>query len=520
MAGGDAGPWSRPLGHGASAVVTLVAFLAPIWLFWDPLTHYRLQTDDFAYAAASRTPQRTAANLLVPHNTHVVPAWRVLCLAVAGVGPLERLADGMVLVAYAGLVGTMGAVGFLVTLETGRRGWGLLALVAVGSTSIMEAAGTWFSAGQTLWASLGIVWTLIWAHTWARTGRRGPLLLTVPSAWLAGGMWSVGHIAGLAGCAYLSGVADPRRRQAAWVPLIGSLAAIGAGFLLKGHELATGVRVDGRTPGEAFSPARGVLYTLQAIPENLVFGNLGLNVTTTAVQGALLTLALIVVWLTGLRRAGRTPGPLERAGVALIALSYVAEYGIRGYKPFAELRGVAVPWYNTIPHVGFVLFLAGWARGSATAGGIRELTWRGALAALAFQAFLMGMNAPRVLGLWDANLAPMSVEDARRAYLEPGYRRERALRMAADWARRQRRDLSRLDRAEAEARRLGIGREAIRAAFGRVHVSELPEPYDAADMLGVAEDGPLRDPQQVRAALGRWLTPAAPNSLSPPSGSR
>lgn len=504
---------SRPLPRLVVGAIFGLACLAPLWLFFDPLTNYRLQTDDFAYAAASRTSERTRANLLEPHNTHIVPAWRVVCLGVVtAAGSLERLADVMAPLSYAVLVAVMLATGHLVARETGRFGWGLLAMIALGSTSIMEAAGTWLSASQTLWAAGGIAATLLCAQHYAATGRFLALAASVPAAWLAGGFWSVGHLAGVAGAAYLSGVNPRQRRRGAVVPLAASLAAVVGELLVKGRVLETQVRVDGRTPSEAFSLVNGVLYTLQAIPENLVLGNLGLSAATTALQGALLSAALLALWVAGLRRTRRWPAPLERAGLVLILLSYVAEFGIRGYKPFAELRGVAVPWYNTIPQLGWVLFLAGWAAGGEALRGVRiPLDRRGAVLALAVQGFLLAMNAPRVQSLWDANLPPMSFEDAQRIAANPSYRRERALRLAGRQALQQRRDLARLDRAEAEARRLGIGRAAIRSAFGRVVVSELPAQYDAADMLDLPESGSVDDPVRVRASLGRWLTPADPS---------
>src|SRR5271157_3557894 len=85
-------PWPyRPVGR--ASLVVLVGFIvcAPWLLFFDPISlprhpHiardpaaiYRLQNDDFAYVAASRTLGRTLSNLFAPHNTHIVPAWRIL----------------------------------------------------------------------------------------------------------------------------------------------------------------------------------------------------------------------------------------------------------------------------------------------------------------------------------------------------------------------------------------------------------------------------------------------------------
>ena len=79
--------WLRqPCGRAATVAMGLFVCAAPAWLFFDPagpsardpIGVYRLHSDDWAYLAASRTFPRTLANLFVPHNTHVVPTWRVL----------------------------------------------------------------------------------------------------------------------------------------------------------------------------------------------------------------------------------------------------------------------------------------------------------------------------------------------------------------------------------------------------------------------------------------------------------
>jgi hypothetical protein len=500
-----------------TAIAVLAVCAAPAWLFLDPLTHYRLQTDDFAYVGASRTWARTVGNLLVPHNTHVVPAWRIVSYGVvAAAGKLVRLPDVMAPVSYGILVATMLVIGRFVALETGRTAAGLVAMAALGSTSVMEASGTWFSASQTLWAALGILIVLLCLQAWTRGAGAWTLWLSIPLGWLAAGFWTLGHLAGLAGAAYLSGSPDPRRRRGCWVPLAGMAAGVAAELALKGRELGTMAAVDGRVPSEAFSLFRGIKHTMQGIPENLILGNLGLSVSTTALQGVILTVALGAAWITSLRRAGRRASPLERAGLILILVSYLAEYGFRGYKPFAELRGVAVPWYNTIPQVGLILLLAGWWTGGVARG--EPLTGKQAAGILLIQIGLLFLNAPRVLSLWDGNLAPMTVEDMSRIHADPAYRRVRALQIAGDWVARQRRDLARLDQAEVVARQYGIDREAIRQAFGRVTIWELPRQYDAADMLDLPGTGAIRDPAVVRGRLKRYLGPApgAPDPLLSP----
>ena len=91
----------------------------------DPTAIYRLYSDDFAYVAASRTLPHTMANLFVPHNTHIIPAWRVLTwFLVAWSGTLVKLPEVLAEAAYAILVAVMLLTGRLVARETGRASLG------------------------------------------------------------------------------------------------------------------------------------------------------------------------------------------------------------------------------------------------------------------------------------------------------------------------------------------------------------------------------------------------------------
>ena len=47
--------------------------------------------------------------------------------------------------------------------------------------------------------------------------------------------------------------------------------------------------VHGQTLAEAVHPVRGLLHTSQAIPGNLILGNLGLSASPTPMQGVILT---------------------------------------------------------------------------------------------------------------------------------------------------------------------------------------------------------------------------------------
>ena len=94
----------RPLGWLGLSLLGFLIVAAPAILFFDPLglpgrghifrdplAIYSLYSDDFAYVSASRNLSRTMANLFVPHNTHIVPAWRILTWAlVAWAGTLAR----------------------------------------------------------------------------------------------------------------------------------------------------------------------------------------------------------------------------------------------------------------------------------------------------------------------------------------------------------------------------------------------------------------------------------------------
>src|SRR5579864_3191642 len=130
--------WSlRPVGRGGSLVLVLLALLAPAWLFGDLLSYYRLYSDDFAYVAASRTLGRTLTNLFVPHNTHIVPAWRLLTwFLVASAGRLANLQTVFAAAAYGSLIAVMLLTGLFVAWETGRVSVGLVAMIAVGTTSL------------------------------------------------------------------------------------------------------------------------------------------------------------------------------------------------------------------------------------------------------------------------------------------------------------------------------------------------------------------------------------------------
>src|SRR5665213_1552233 len=120
---------NRPIGRVGWSILFGIILTGPAWLFFapaDPITReplhtYRLHRDDFDYLARSRTFARTMANLFVPHNTHIVPAWRLVTWGmVVCAGRISRFPAVLGIGAYGILASAMILVGRLVFRETKR----------------------------------------------------------------------------------------------------------------------------------------------------------------------------------------------------------------------------------------------------------------------------------------------------------------------------------------------------------------------------------------------------------------
>jgi hypothetical protein len=513
--------WFEPAKTWMQVAATLFVLVVPALLFADSLLTYRLHSDDFEYLAKSRTWENARENLFLAHNTHIVPAWRILTwTAMTLAGALARLQTVLAIVAYLALVLTMLAVGRLVARETDRRALGLLATILTGTTSVMWSSGTWYSSGQTLWAALGVLASLLCLQSWKRSGGAVRLLAAALFAAVAGGFWTIGHAAGPVGAVYLATDRRKSVRLAAIVPIAATAAAIALALFLGGRGINAKISFHGRSEREAANPGAGLTHTLQAIPEDLVAENLGVEAITNESQGALLSGLICVAWLASwVGRPGRAPYPLEVAGLVLVLLAYLVEWTFRGYLPFSSLRGV-VPWYDTIPHVGAVLMftccVGRLAAGRpAQPGRTLPPATRGALLGLlALQAALVLLHRPRVDALFFQGIPPASFEPVESLLVTPELRLGAARDLAAEYARRQRGNLAQLDRASTRARALGLGRDAIDAVFGRIDVLELPPVYNAAGLLGLPPRGGTYDPARVRAELGPLIRPAASLVLS------
>ena len=343
------------------------------------------------------------------------------------------------------------------------------------------------------------------------------LVLAAISAALAGWFWTIGYMAGPVAAVYLWLDGRRRCRLAAAVPLCASVLALLTAMALGGGKIDSTVSFHGRTPGEAARPVEGLLHTAQAIPENLILGNLGLKAQTTPAQGVMISLILLGLWAfhRGRDQGIRAFNPLECAGAALVLGSYLVEWTVRGYLPFRSLRtislGMIVPWYDVVPQIGAVLFVAGWCSGPRSPGSrpavlrpIAPLSRLGAIGVIGLMAVLLVLNRPRVDLLWRNWVPPLSRAEEKKFPILAlqSLRAHWLLLDRADW---QRRHLRRLDQAQEVAARLGIGRDGIRAAFGRLDMPELPDVYDAAGLLDLPERGRLTDRDAIRRAIAPYV---------------
>jgi hypothetical protein len=547
----------RPVGRWGRWVLILVLSASPYVLFFDPvglvpwrahttrepLANYLIFSDDVAYIAGSRTWSRTVANLLVPHNTHIVPAWRLVTWGlVQCAGNLETLPQVLAVASYSILVVVMLMTGRIVERETGRTAFGLAAMALVGTTSLMLVPATWYSAGQPLWAGAVILATLWYAQFYRKTGRKLALVLSAVSALFGGSFWTLGHLAGPTSAVYLWIDGRRRCRLAAIVLLGTSILAVVLSFALAARPIDARISFHGRTALEALNPPQGVLHTAQAIPENLIFANLGLTVQTTAFQGVIFTLGLLLLWTrrvwrqalrsrslkddspTATRLDGFALSPLECAGAALALGSYLVEWSFRGYFEFKFLRTInlhfIVPWYDVIPQIGAVLMALGWWSSSNPEQASRLVrakpvptTWLGALGVVVLATGLIVLNRPRVESLVRSTVHPLLASERTLYYPTTRLQNMRAatlLTQQADW---QRAHLRRLDKAQEIARRMGISRDALRAALGHPWVAgtvhqlrpELHDQYDAIGLLDVAEHGRAVDAVTVVQALLQYF---------------
>ncbi|MDR3636044.1 MAG: hypothetical protein P4L84_19735 [Isosphaeraceae bacterium] len=501
-------PLDRPAGALVESLLALAILAAPAWLMADRLVPFSLFGDDFAYAAESRDGPRLLASLFAPHNTHVVPLFRLGTFALTALsGRLATLPATLGLASYAGLLAAMVATGLLVVKETHSRGLGLVAMGLVGISTVTEPAVSWYSAGQALWAGTAIVLTRLAARSWAAHGGAWRFGLTAAGAIAAPALWSGGLVAGLVAASYLLAVGGRRPRRGA-IALAGLTVALALLLVALAHRQITEPETIRQQSPEALGPrpVQAALSTAQATFEVLVGASLGLDLNSTPLQAVLLLAGLAVVWARS-RGELRRPSPLETSGLVIIFASYLMVYTLRGNFPFEFLRSLT--WYHAIPQLGAVLFVAGWWSESCAGKRAEHPTRRAVLAILGLLValgLLQKERARRVL--LDSVPPPLASEPRGLAW--PEARRIRALFILGEKAERQELFLARLDEVERLGRANGLGRESLRRAFGRVPVPGVPEAQvepDAAGLLALPEQGPDLGPGTLRARLAELLRP-------------
>jgi hypothetical protein len=480
-----------------TAVLALAICAGPLWLWSVPLRWYRLKLDDFVYLARSRSRSALSRHLTTPHNAHVVPLF--LCethLLARLAGTMKALPRVLGWAAYATLLLAMAAAGHLVAWETGRPARGLAAMAAMGLSSVLGPAVLWYSASQAIAAGTMVLAMLVALQGWRARGSWWLLALGLLAAAAAPLFWSGGYTAGVAGMAYLW--ADGRRscRIAAAAPLAASLATGALVWVVAGQAIVASSHLDEGLVRDAMNLPTAAAHTAQAICEALILNNLGLDAPTAAAQAIVLCLFLAGVWALS-RRSATLPrrrqwfsaNPLEAAGAVLVVANFAMVFAVRGTETtFENLR--ALGWYDAIPQLGAVVFVAGWWSGpldSSLPKSIEPPKPRDLGSVVLFLIVLLLLQTPRahrVIFAYDGLAAEIVTSD------NPDRPRLRSRADLAEQATRQRRVLAQLDTIEQTAREQGIGRSALRLSLGRTIVPGMPETVaglSALDLLDIPD---------------------------------
>ncbi len=339
------------------------------WLWRVPLDWYLLKLDDFDYLDRSRSAAALARHLFTPHYGHVVPLFRLeTYLLFKLAGSLQALPYVLAWASFLALVLATLLSGHVVAHETGQPDRGVAAMAAVGFSSVLGPATTWYSAGQALACGTMILAMLAALQLWRARGDRWPLFLGLLATMAAPLFWTVGYVAGLVGAAYL--LADGRRRfrRAAILPVAVSVATcLLVRWVLVRFSADAALWAKPRPMDEVYvGPA--ITHAAQALYEFLL-KNLGLDASTTDSQAIVIVPILAGLWFWTRRRldpdGARTwprINPLEAAGAAIMAASLAMIYSVRGTTTgFAGVR--LCGWYDVIPDLGAVLFAFGWWAG-------------------------------------------------------------------------------------------------------------------------------------------------------------
>ncbi|HEV3167098.1 MAG TPA: hypothetical protein VGZ22_24025 [Isosphaeraceae bacterium] len=529
---------NRPAGISITVAIAFIILVAPAWLLADQIHPFLLFNDDFDFIVQSRDWAITRATLLVPHEAHVVPLFRLWTFGlVALAGRLANLPLVLSAASYLALVVTMLLVGHLVAQEARQTAVGLAAMAGLGVSTVVEPAVRWYSAGQPLWAGAAIVLTILLARNWCLKGGRLRLAAAALASLAAPALWTGGVVAGPAGIAYLWARRSCRSRGLS-LALAGATACFLLLFLAATRHQIQENKVIWQQHEELWPrPIQAVLHTAQAIAETLVLGNLGLDATVSSFQAVALVLGLAGIWFWS-RGGMHRLNPLEAAGAAVVLASYLLIYTFRGNHPYVSLRPAG--WYQLIAQVGMPIFVSGWwielrrtsartepalapAESSSAGAGNPDtapspphepssgrLTRKEAIVVLALASVLYFMQAPRALAILLRSAPPLSKSE-QRMFPILSLQRTRAMYFRNQSHDRQVRALARTDLARPIAMRLGASPEALRHTFGHLMVPGTFAGQDTCDMVGLLHLPPQEpkaqpDAARIRAALGHLLS--------------
>jgi hypothetical protein len=486
-------------------ILAAILLTLPAWIMGDALEAFWLKLDDFVYIAEARTMSVTLENLFTPHNAHVVPLFRLLTHSLLRLsGGLSSLPGALGLASYSALAMAQLGVGLLVARETRSPARGLVAMAILGLSTVIEPPVIWYSAGQSLWAGVTALAALLAAQSFRSSGGARSLILATSLAIAAPAVWSGGYVAGPAAAVYLLSDGRPRCRKAAVVLLVAALAYAGIAVAIAGPQMFAVQDIHHRSIGLPERFARGAIHTSQAIPEILVLANLGIDATTTPVQGLVLTLGLAAAWFA-LKR-GAQPSPLEAAGATVVILGFGMAYSFRATFGFDSLRGLG--WYQTIPQIGAVLFITGWPPRAGDRPPV-DATMREVAEVVSLAIALTLLHLPRAQRVFLAELPPLS-EHERSKYPLPSLQRLRGRYLAEERASRQRRFLRRIDRASQLAVEVGVSGDAVRRALGRRIGPGMPEKLAEFDAASLLTPPPVQradlDPSRLRVLFDEAMT--------------
>jgi hypothetical protein len=498
----------KPAAPWVVAALAGVIVVVPAWMLMDDLRNFTLIGDDFAYISESRDWPTTRAHLLVPHNTHVVPIFRLWTFVLVDLaGRLESLPMAEAAASYLGLIAAMIAVGHFVAREAGQTAAGLSAMAILGISTVTHSAVTWFSAGQALWAGTATVVTVALARNWSARGGAGRFVAMVLGVILSPAIWTGGLVAGPAVLAYLF-CRKPSRLRGQALLLTGlTLSALLLIVALSRSQLREIAIVWEAHNGLWPRPIQGLLHTAQALVEVCVFGNLGIDAMTTPWQAvALLTsLAVLYAWSRGGRGRLNT---LEASGATIAIGSCLLAFTFRGNLPYSSLRSLG--WYYAIPQIGAILFAAGWWT-ALTAPSPGKVSVGQVVRVLALVVIFCMIQVPRgqqqlVQG------APPFLPNEASTFPTIELRAARARYFKAESHYLQVRALARLDRVDSILSRLGASPETLRDIFGRVLIPGIHEKQVGTDALSILIPRPPN--ANARAALDPRL-PELTDLLSP-----